>query len=125
MLEVGGLGLGIQAEDASSTYRLPALKRPEDAECKLSYADKDVVNLDRDYVQPLGDLWLPDNLAKPRGSGPAQKVVCAYSDRRKPTRWPLTSWERSCWVQWPQPGMTMTLRRPGTLARIASRELKR
>ena len=49
MLEVGGLGVGIQAKDASSTYKLPALKRPEDARCKLSYADKDVVNLDRDY----------------------------------------------------------------------------
>jgi phosphatidylserine/phosphatidylglycerophosphate/cardiolipin synthase-like enzyme len=49
MLEVGGLGVGIQAKDASSTYKLPALKRPEDAKCKLSYADKDVVNLDRDY----------------------------------------------------------------------------
>ncbi|WP_285621186.1 hypothetical protein [Actinoallomurus iriomotensis] len=49
MLEVGGLGVGIQAKDPSSTYQLPALKRPEDAKCDLSYADKDVVNLDRDY----------------------------------------------------------------------------
>ncbi len=49
MLEVGGLGVGIQGKDASSTYKLPDLKRPEDAKCKLSYADKDVVDLDRDY----------------------------------------------------------------------------
>ena len=48
-LEVGGLGVGIQAKDDSSTYELPDLKRPEDAKCDLRFADKDVVNLDRDY----------------------------------------------------------------------------
>jgi phosphatidylserine/phosphatidylglycerophosphate/cardiolipin synthase-like enzyme len=49
MLEVGGLGVGIQAKDPSSTYKLPGLNRPEDAKCDLRFADKDVVNLDRDY----------------------------------------------------------------------------
>ncbi|MCO5997535.1 phospholipase D-like domain-containing protein [Actinoallomurus rhizosphaericola] len=49
MLEVGGLGVGIQSKDGSSTYRLPDLKQPDDAKCDLSFADKDVVNRDRDY----------------------------------------------------------------------------
>lgn len=49
MLEVGGLGVGIQAKDDSSTYRLPDVKQPQDAKCDKSFADKDVVNLDRDY----------------------------------------------------------------------------
>ena len=49
MLEVGGLGVGIQAKDDSSTYRLPDVKQPQDAKCDKNFADKDVVNLDRDY----------------------------------------------------------------------------
>ena len=46
---VGGLGVGLKTKDPSSTFTLPDVKKPEDAKCKLKYADKDVVNLDRDY----------------------------------------------------------------------------
>src|SRR3954469_16323055 len=49
MLEVGGLGVGIQHKDASSKYELSPLKKAEQAKCDLKFADKDVVNDDRDY----------------------------------------------------------------------------
>jgi hypothetical protein len=49
MLEVGGLGVGIQHKDPSSKYELSHLKNSEDAKCDKKFADKDVVNHDRDY----------------------------------------------------------------------------
>jgi hypothetical protein len=49
ILAVGGLGVGIQSKDNSSKYTLPPLKQAGDAKCKLKFADKDVVNLDRNY----------------------------------------------------------------------------
>jgi phosphatidylserine/phosphatidylglycerophosphate/cardiolipin synthase-like enzyme len=49
MLMVGGLGAGIKTKDYDSDYKLPILSHADDAKCDQKHADKDLVNLDRDY----------------------------------------------------------------------------
>jgi CSLREA domain-containing protein len=57
MLEVGGLGVGIQSKDPTSTFQLPPVRQVQDAKCDIHGADADLVNGPAPYAAQARDYY--------------------------------------------------------------------